>query len=56
MEQVAAIWVDGSDIKRKFERSITLHGKSGQSCYIRAYHGCYDPLAYPLFYHGGETG
>jgi len=56
MEQVAAIWVDGSDIKRKFDRSIMLHGKSGEPCYIRAYYGCYDPLAYPFFYSGGETG
>ena len=25
-------------------------------CYIKAYHGCYDPLAYPLFKPKGETG
>ena len=24
--------------------------------YIKAYHGCYDPLAYPLFHPRGETG
>ena len=24
--------------------------------FIRAYHGCYDPLAYPILYPGGETG
>ena len=24
--------------------------------YIKAYHGCYDPLAYPLFKPKGETG
>ena len=53
MEQVAGIWVDGSDIK--LYRSIMLHGKSSEPCYIRAYYGCYDPLAYPFFY-PGETG
>lgn len=57
MEQAAAIWIDASDIKRKFQRSIMLHGRSREPCYIRAYHGCYDPLAYPLFFYpGGETG
>jgi hypothetical protein len=24
--------------------------------YIKAYHGCYDPLSYPLFNPRGETG
>lgn len=23
---------------------------------IKAYHGCYDPLAYPLFFPRGQTG
>ena len=53
MEQVAGIWVDGSDIK--LYRSIMLHGKSSEPCYIRAYYGCYASLAYPFFY-PGETG
>ena len=29
---------------------------SGGPQFIRAYHGCYDPLAYPILYPGGETG
>ncbi|RCV32730.1 hypothetical protein SETIT_7G026900v2 [Setaria italica] len=43
MDQVAAI-------------CIVIHGKRNDAHYIRAYHGCYDPLAYPLFFLGGETG
>lgn len=56
MEQVAAIWLDGNDADRRFTRSILIYGNSSRAHYIRAYHGCYDPLAYPLFYPRGETG
>jgi len=27
----------------------------GRPHFIWAYHGCYDPLAYPILYPGGET-
>jgi hypothetical protein len=33
-----------------------VHGSGERPLYIRAYYGCYDPLAYPLFFPGGETG
>jgi hypothetical protein len=56
MDQVAAIRQDGSDEQRKFKRSIMIYANSGHPIFIRAYHGCYDSLAYPLFYPGGETG
>ena len=56
MEQVAAIWQDGSDEKSKFERSIMVYPNSGRPQFIRAYYGCYDPLAYPILYPGSETG
>jgi hypothetical protein len=29
---------------------------SGEPQYIKAYHGCYDPLLYPLFFPRGEGG
>ncbi|RCV45791.1 hypothetical protein SETIT_9G481300v2, partial [Setaria italica] len=32
-----------------------VHANSGDAQFIKAYHGCYDPLACPLFYPGGET-
>jgi hypothetical protein len=32
-----------------------VYANSRCATYIRAYHGCYDPLAYPLL-PGGETG
>ncbi|KAL6603039.1 hypothetical protein ACP70R_043400 [Stipagrostis hirtigluma subsp. patula] len=54
--QVAAIWVEGNDPQSHFERSIMVYGKSGQRQYIKAYHGCYDPLSYPLFFPNGEIG
>jgi hypothetical protein len=54
MEQVAAIWEEGTDEQRRFTRSIMVYANSGRAHYIRAYHGCYDPLPYPLFYPGGE--
>jgi hypothetical protein len=56
MDQVAAIWQDDSDEQRKFKRSIMIYANSGHATFIRDYHGCYDSLAYPLFYPGGETG
>nr|TKW39594.1 hypothetical protein SEVIR_1G189600v2 [Setaria viridis] len=56
MEQVVAIWVDGNDPQHRFSRSIIIYGKSDEPHYIRAYHGCYDPLTYPLFFPHGETG
>ena len=55
MEQVAAIWEDGTDEKQKFTRSIMVYPNSGHTHFIRAYYGCYDPLAYPILYPGGET-
>ena len=56
MDQVASIWQDGSDERNKFKRSIMIYRNSGRPEFIRAYHGCYDPLAYPILYPGGETG
>ena len=56
MEQVAAIWQDGSDEKSKFDRSIMVYSNSGRPQFIWAYYGCYDPLAYHILYPSGETG
>jgi hypothetical protein len=56
MDQVAAIWVDGNDPQQRSSCSIIICGNENRPHYVRAYHGCYDPLAYPLFFHGGETG
>ena len=54
--QVAAIWVEGSDPQHTFDRSVVVYPKRDRPLYIRAYYGCYDPLAYPVLYPGGETG
>ena len=59
--QVAAIWVEGSDPHKTFDRSVVVYGKGDpgkgdRPLYIRAYHGCYDPLSYPLFFPRGEIG
>ncbi|KAM0900537.1 hypothetical protein ACQ4PT_020566 [Festuca glaucescens] len=54
--QVAAIWVEGSDPRGHFDRSIMVYGISDRPQYIKAYHGCYDPLSYPLLFPNGEVG
>ena len=54
--QVAALWVEGSDPENTFDRQVVVHGKGDRPIFIKAYYGCYDPLAYPLFFPGGETG
>ena len=54
--QVAAIWVEGSDPQKTFDRSVIMYGKGERPLYIRAYYGCYDPLSYPLFFPRGEIG
>jgi len=56
MDQVAAIWMDGNDPQQRFSHSIIIYGSEDRPHYIRAYHGCYDPLAYPVLCPGGETG
>ena len=56
MDQVAAIWMDGNDPQQRFSYSIIIYGREDRPHYVRAYHGCYDPLAYPLLCPGGGTG
>ena len=56
MSQVAAIWVEGNNPQGHFDRSIMVYGKSSNPHYVKAYHGCYDPLSYPLFFPNGEDG
>ncbi|TVU29842.1 hypothetical protein EJB05_21430 [Eragrostis curvula] len=56
VSQVAAIWMPGADPEHAFERSVMVCGLADKPVYIRAYHGCYDPLSYPLFFPGGEAG
>jgi len=48
--------MDGNDPEHRFDRNVVVYGKSDKPFYIRAYHECYDPLGYPLFFLGGETG
>ena len=55
-DEVAAIWVEGNNLARKWERSIILHGKNNERYSIQATHGEYDPLSYPLFFPRGELG
>jgi len=49
--------MEGNDPHRCFDRSVVVYGRTDcRLQYIRAYHGCYDPLAYPLYNPRGETG
>jgi hypothetical protein len=50
------MWVEGSDPQNTFDRQVVVYGKGDRPIFIRAYYGCYDPLAYPLFFPRGETG
>ncbi|OQU82809.1 hypothetical protein SORBI_3005G023301, partial [Sorghum bicolor] len=52
--QVAAIWSDGNDPQRCSDRSVLVYARGDRPRYIKAYHGCYDPLAYPLLNPKGE--
>ncbi|WVZ79781.1 hypothetical protein U9M48_027319 [Paspalum notatum var. saurae] len=54
--EVAAVWVEGSERRGQFSKSVMLHGKDRSSHGIRSYHGCYDALSYPLFFPRGELG
>lgn len=54
--EVAAIWVEGTDLAKRFDRRITLCGNNNEMHSIRVTSGAYDPLSYPLFYPMGELG
>jgi hypothetical protein len=49
--------MEGNDPQRCFDRSVVVYGRTDRHPqYIRAYHGCYDPLAYPIYNPRGKTG
>jgi hypothetical protein len=54
--EVAAVWVEGSELHKHFDRSITLFANNDTYYSIRPHHGCYDPLSYPLLFPSGELG
>jgi hypothetical protein len=54
--EVAAVWIEGSELLGQFQNSVILHGKDRSRHGIRSYHGCYDALSYPLFFPSGELG
>jgi hypothetical protein len=54
--EVAAVWIEGSELLGQFQNNIVLHGKDRSKHDIRSYHGCYDALSYPLFFPSDELG
>jgi hypothetical protein len=54
--EVAAVWIEGSEHRGQFDNSVVLHGKDRSWKGIWSYHGCYNPLSYPLFFPRGEFG
>lgn len=54
--EVAAVWVEGNERRKTFDKNVILHGKNNEIQGIRSYHGCYDPLSYPLFFPRAELG
>jgi len=53
--QVAAIWMEGNDPQRRFDRSVLVYARGDRPRYIKAYHGCYDPSSYLVYHPRGET-
>jgi hypothetical protein len=54
--EVAAVWIEGKERRNTSNKNIILHGQNGEIKGIRSYHGCYDPLSYPLLFPKGELG
>jgi hypothetical protein len=54
--EVAAVWIEGSELLSQFQNSVVLYGKDRSKHGIHLYHGCYDALSYPLFFSRGELG
>ena len=54
--EVAAIWVEGTDLAKRFDHGITLYDNDNEKHSIHVTSGSYDPLSYPLFYPKGELG
>ena len=38
--EVAAVWIEGSELLGQFQNSVVLHGKDRSRHGIRSYHGC----------------
>ena len=54
--EVAAVWIEGSELLGQFQNSVLLQGKDRSVLGIRSYQACYDALSYPLFFPRGELG
>jgi hypothetical protein len=52
--EVAAVWVEGQDLLRQFDREVCLHQNNQQITRIQSYNASYDSLSYPLFFPRGE--
>lgn len=54
--EVAAVWIEGSELLSQFKHSVVLQGKDRSVHVIRSYQACYNALSYPLFFPRGELG
>lgn len=54
--EVAAVWVEGNELRREFNPSVILYGNNNEKYNIKPHYGCYEPLLYPLFFPGRELG
>jgi hypothetical protein len=54
--QVGAVWVEGNGDQTSYKRSIRVYDKNNCARRVHCYHGCYDPLAYPLLFPNGDVG
>ncbi|XP_059669340.1 uncharacterized protein LOC132314497 [Cornus florida] len=55
-DQVAAVWIEGTNSNTRSERDIIVTAHSGRRHRVRHYFGCYDPLQYLLLFPFGEIG
>ncbi|XP_020180784.1 uncharacterized protein [Aegilops tauschii subsp. strangulata] len=53
--EVVAIWVESTDLAKRFDHRITLYGNDNQRHIIHVMDGSYDPLSYPLFNPRGSS-
>ena len=56
VSQVGAVWVEGNGDQTSYKRSIIVYDKNNCPTRVQCYHGCYDPLGYPLLHPNGEPG
>ncbi|XP_071923013.1 uncharacterized protein [Coffea arabica] len=56
VSQVGALWTESQTSDQTNSKHIQVYSKSGNAQILKHYHGCYDPMQYPLIFPNGEPG